>query len=151
MRCEDFEVDLSEYIEGELSAAKTQRMEKHALDCTVCTKTLTGVLQVRRALYGLGAINPPATFKLGLYGFLLEKLARRRRLWARPLTLGVALAMALAILLWPEQPDERVEQVTWETQDRLVKRQLGRVWVERFPELSRPGPYSQAHARAASF
>ena len=151
MRCEDFEVDLSEYIEGELSAEKTQRMEKHALDCTVCTKTLTGVLQVRRALYGLGAINPPATFKLGLYGFLQEELARRRCLWARPLALGMALAMALTILLWPEQPDERVEQVYWETQDRVVKRQPGRVWVEQFPELSRPGPHSQAHARAVSF
>ena len=151
MRCKDFEVDLSEYIEGELSAEKSHRMDNHAMDCTVCNKTLKGVLQVRQALYGLGAINPPATFKLRLYGFLQEKLVRRRRLWARPLALGVALAMALAILLWPEQQDERADQVTWETQGHLVKRQLGRVWIERFPGLSHPGPYSHAQARAVSF
>ncbi len=151
MRCEDFEVDLSEYIEGELNAEKTQRMEKHALNCTVCTETLTGVMQVRRELSGLGAMNPPATFKLGLYSSLLEELSRKRRLWARPLALGMALAMALTILLWPQQPDERVEQISWESQERVVKRQLGRVWVEQFPELSRPGPRSQAHAHAVSF
>ena len=151
MRCEDFEVDLSEYIEGELNAEKTQRMAKHALNCTVCTETLTGVMQVRRELSGLGAMNPPATFKLGLYSSLLEELSRRRRLWESPLALGMALAMALTILLWPQQPDERVEQISWESQERVVKRQLGRVWVEQFPELSRPGPHSQAHAHAVSF
>ena len=108
-------------------------------------------MQVRRELSGLGAMNPPATFKLGLYSSLLEELSRRRRLWARPLALGMALAMALTILLWPQQPDERVEQISWESQERVVKRQLGRVWVEQFPELSRPGPRSQAHAHAVSF
>ncbi len=151
MRCEDFEVDLSEYIEGELSTETFRRMEEHALYCPVCSDTLRGVLQVRQALYGLGEINPPATFKLGLYSFLQGKAVRPRRLWARPLAVGLALATALAILLWPDQHDERAEHASWDGQDHLAERELGGVWIERLPELSRPGPYSSAPARAVSF
>ena len=151
LRCDDFEVDLSEYIEGELSTEKTERMAEHVLACPACSITLRGVLQVRRALYGLSEINPSAAFKLHLSSFLQEKMVGKRRLWVRSLAVGLAFAVALAILLWPEQHDELPEHLSWEQQEPLANRQLGRVWIERFPELSRPGPRSLAHMRTVSF
>ena len=75
-------------------------MEKHAWICSACSETLNGVLRVRKALSGLGAVSPPARFKLGLFGYLHEGIGRRR-LWGRPLALSLAVVAALTILLWP--------------------------------------------------
>ena len=151
MRCEEFEAELSEYIEGELSPEKTTRVEKHVLHCPACSDTLRGVYQVRLALHGLGEINPSALFKLRLSSRLQEKVVRKQQFRSRSLAWGLAFAAALAILLWPDQDEEVAEHLSWEKQELLISRPRGRVWIESLPKLSYPGPYSHAHVRTVSF
>ena len=156
MRCDDFERKLSDYIEGDLNEQRNNEMEHHILWCSACQETLSGVLQVRQALSGLSDVSPPARFKLALFGFLHENLATGRRFWSSPVTLGLAAAAALAILLWPEQPVETGGAAAWGPSQQ-VQAPLKRVWGERFPEIQRirptrrVGSYSHAQVRAVSF
>ena len=152
MRCKEFEAYVSDYIEGELSRERARDMDRHMLACPPCGETLVGVLQVRSALRGLSTLNSPAVFRLKVSGFLQGNAGSARRIWSRSLALGLAVAAALAILLWPEdQRDEAAERLALEETGPAESRAFRRVWIERFPELSRPGPYSHAHVRPVSF
>ena len=152
MRCKDFESYVSDYIEGELSRERSRDMDRHMLACPPCSQTLVGVLQVRSALRGLSTLNSPAVFRLKLAGFLQGHGGSARRLWSRTVALSLAVAAALAILLWTEdQREEGAEHIALEAAGPAESLAFRRVWIERFPELSRPGPYSHAHVRTVSF
>ena len=152
MKCEKFEGYVSDYIEGELSRERARDMDRHMLVCAACSETLVGVLQVRSALHGLSTLNSPAIFRLKLAGFLQGNAGSVRRIWSRSLAVGLAVAAALAVLLWPEdQLDEGAERFALEGPATLESPAFRRVWLERFPELSRPGPHSHAHVRTVSF
>ncbi|NKB71540.1 MAG: hypothetical protein GKR89_31085 [Candidatus Latescibacteria bacterium] len=158
LKCEEFEVHISAYVEEEMSGPQARAMEQHALLCGACNDTLEGIQQVRRMVAGLGQAAPSAHFKLQLSSTLQEELMRRSYSgWHRYLALGVAVGVALVILLWPEQYDQMALNPSPERQDEVValqiqgERRLGRVWADDFPGLSRPGPQSHALVRTVSF
>ena len=128
-------------------------MEKHAWICSACSETLNGVLQVRKVLSGLGAMSPPARFKLGLFGCLHEGIGRRR-LWGRPLALSLAVVAALTILLWPQEQEEAEPPIAWTTRAGIDGRLSldNRVAVGTEASVTRhPARFSQVEAHAVSF
>ena len=147
LNCENFEAVLSEYIDGEMNEHEVRRMEGHALLCADCNGTLTGVLQVRTALSGLGEMHPPARFRLGLFGFLHENFSHRRGLWARPMALSLALVAALTILLWPEEQELRDHSVAWDSHQIRLGDRLDQLFTAGRPTTQ----FSQAQAHAVSF
>ena len=158
MRCDDFEEKMSEYIDGGLGEEEAQRIENHALFCTTCSDFLSGILQARLVLQDLGEKNPPASFELRLSNCLQEEFLAKERSWVRPLALGLALAVALAILLWPNQPEDVAERLPLEAQENLAWEwervenfQSGGIWIESFPGLSGANRHSHVQARPAAF
>ena len=147
MNCDDFEAVLSDYIDGEMGEQGVRDIEGHALLCPACNRTLTGVLQVRTALSGLGEMHAPARFRLGLFGFLHENFSRRRGPWARPMALSLALFAALAILLWPEEQD-REHSVSWNSHQVRLNDHMDRPLSTARPTTRR---FSQAQFHAVSF
>ena len=80
-------------------------MERHTRGCRECHRLLAELELICTALGDLREHSPRAIYKLRLSNSL-QNARRRPRLWARPLVLGVALAAALAVWLWPDQPPE---------------------------------------------
>ena len=153
MNCEEFEAVLSDYIDGEMSDQEASTMEKHAWICSACSETLNGVLQVRKTLSGLGAMSPPARFKLGLFGSLHEGIGRRC-LWGRPLALSLAVVAALTVLLWPQEQEEAEPPIAWVTRAGIDGRlNLGNrdAAGTEAPVTRRPARFSQVEAQAVSF
>ena len=110
--------------------------------------------QVRMAMHSLGGTGSPASFKLRLSNRLQEELHGQRWAWLRPAAWGFALATALAILLWPEPEFAERDLALGEAPAWAVptaQRQLGHAWMEQFPELSQPGPYSHPRLLTISF
>lgn len=106
---------LSEYIEGELDQGQALQVEAHLLKCPVCSATLRGVQQVRLALCGLGRQSAPAHVELALSNCLREETAAgSRQRWLRSVTLTVALAMGMGIVLWPAHQDVGFEYAVQE-------------------------------------
>lgn len=154
MNCESVEPFFSDYIDGILDPSSTFGLQAHLRFCPDCRATLAGMSQVCMALHGLGGTSPPASFKLQLSNRLQEELHRRRWPWKRPMAWGLALAAALAILLWPEAEAERadVAMALDAVPARAVPpadRQLGSVWTEQFPSPAHAG--ARAHMRPVSF
>jgi hypothetical protein len=68
----------------------------------------------------------------------------------------MALAAALLILFWPTPDEQLADYALRDLPEKreivpAAHRQLGRIWVEHFPELAQSGPYSHAQVRAVSF
>ena len=144
MNCESVEPFFSDYIDGILDPSSTFGLQAHLRFCPDCRATLAGMSQVCMALRSLGGTSPPASFKLQLSNRLQEELHRRRWPWKRPMAWGLALAAALAILLWPEAEAERadVAMALDAVPARAVPpadRQLGSVWTEQFPSPAHAG------------
>lgn len=158
MRCEEFEEYLSDYIEGETSLEQAEKMELHALQCPACQAAVQGVRQVCQQLGHLAQVSPSASFKLGLWPQVQERQARRQeRQWCA-LTWGLALGVALLILLWPEPQDqvETPEYVSWDipaypeypwraapSRTPLLREQL--------PERAYSGIHAQAQVHLTAF
>ena len=154
MNCESVEPFFSDYIDGILDPSSTFGLQAHLRFCPDCRATLAGMSQVCMALHSLGGTSPPASFKLQLSNRLQEELHRRRWPWKRPMAWGLALAAALAILLWPEAEAERadVAMALDAVPARAVPpadRQLGSIWTEQFPSPAHAG--AGAHMRPVSF
>ena len=154
MNCESVEPFFSDYIDGILDPSSTFGLQAHLRFCPECRATLAGMSQVCMALHRLGGTSPPAHFKLQLSNCLQEELHRRRWAWKRPMAWGLALAAALAILLWPEAEAERadVAMALDAVPARAVPpadRQLGSIWTEQFPSPAHAG--AGAHMRPVSF
>ena len=154
MNCEIVEPLFSDYIDGILDPSSTFRLQAHLRFCPECRATLAGMSQVCMALHSLGGTSPPAHFKLQLSNRLQEELHRRRWAWKPPMAWGLALAAALAILLWPETEAERAEVAMaldagaeWAVPP--ADRQLGGGGTEQFPSLAHAG--ARAQMRPVSF
>ncbi len=144
MNCESVEPLLSDYIDGILDPSSTFRLQAHLRFCPECRATLAGMTQVCMVLHSLGGTSPPAHFELQLSNRLQEELHRRRWAWKPPMAWGLALAAALAILLWPETEAERAEVAMaldagaeWAVPPAV--RQLGGGETEQFPSLAHAG------------
>jgi hypothetical protein len=97
----DFEERLSAFLEDELTPVDTRLFLQHASTCQACLQVLEGVQRVRAELRNLGAARAPAHYQLWLAGSLHDGLARTSP-WLRSVALGVTIAAAMAILLWPQ-------------------------------------------------
>lgn len=151
MRCEEFEQHLSDYLEGETSLEQTEKMDLHALWCPACQATVQGVRQVCHQLGRLAQISPSASYKLGLWSKVQERQARRQERRWRALTFGLALGVALLIVLWPEPQEqfETPEYASWDTP--AYQEYPWRAAPSRIPSFGEPLPeraYSGLHAQA---
>ena len=144
LRCEDFEENISDYLDGELNREEIQRFERHMSTCPACEGTLRGVRQVRLTLGRLGESTLPASFKLRLLNRLQEEIARRRCVRLRSLAWGIALTVALAILLWPDQGEQPITSragYRMEEERTLSMRLSPGGRMDRLPELLRSEPH----------
>lgn len=158
MRCEEFEEYLSDYLEDETSLEQAEKMELHALQCPACQATVRGVRQVCNQLGRLAQINPSASFKLGLWPRVQERQVRRQEQRWRALTLGLALGVALFILLWPEA-QVQVETPEYASWDAHAYQEYP-WWAafshipplrEQFPERAYSGLHAQAQVHLTAF
>lgn len=160
MRCEEFEERISAYLEGELDESSLGSFEEHLPHCQTCNDLVGGVQELRGGLRGLGASAPPPDFDLRLPSTLRHEMWQQRHAWAQPLTLGLAVAAALAILLWPVPQED--EEVAAHGQMRSLQ-SLARAWAPmpepRVTQLwsatsggrQTAPPYSHAQARTVSY
>jgi hypothetical protein len=159
LRCGEFEQHLSEYIEGETSLEQTEKMDQHVLQCPACQATVRGVRQICHQLGRLAQISPPASFKLGLWPAVQERQARRQERRWHALTFGLALGVALLILLWPE-PQEQFEPpdyASWDTPAyqeypwRAAPSHAPLYGGEQLPERAYSGLRAQAQVHLTAF
>ncbi len=158
MRCEEFEEYLSDYIEGETSLEQAEKMELHTLQCPACQATVLGVRQVCKQLGHLAQIGPSASFRLGLWPQVQERQAKRQdRRW-RTFTWGLALGVAMLILLWPE-PQEQLEAPEYAAWDSPAYQDYP-WWAapsrtpplrEQLPERAYSGLHAQAQVHLTAF
>lgn len=106
MRCDDFEALVSDYLDGDLDPLTRQRAHAHAAHCPDCAEVLDGVMRVRGALRGLADRPEGAAFRLRLSSCLSQELDRPLAPRAGSLAVALAVAAALATVLWPTRPAE---------------------------------------------
>ena len=111
MRCQEFSAAVSEYVDHSLTNLQAWQMDRHAHECRSCARVLAELTLIRNALGDLKECSPRAAYKLQLANCLQSALQKRTRLWARPLALGLAIATALVVLLWPDQPPDITERL----------------------------------------
>lgn len=85
-------------------------MDRHTHRCRSCATVLAEVRLIRNALGDLKECSPPAAYKLQLANCLQFAQQKRTRFWARSAAFGLAIATALVVVLWPDQPQDIVEQ-----------------------------------------
>ncbi len=151
--CEDFEEQLSDYIDGTLDQIASEKLEGHLRFCMRCVETVDSMRRVRHTLRHLSADTPPAAFRLRLDCALNQELGQKRPVWHHFVTWSLAIAASLAILFWPEFDESQIEyaQATapeWSVP--VVYRQYGH-WETRLPQADASPMYSHAQIRAISF
>ncbi len=77
--CEEVWRELSNYLEGEISAELRARMEQHFRGCQHCKAILDGTRNVVRLVGDAAAFDLPVGFSNRLYQKLGRKLPKRRR------------------------------------------------------------------------
>ncbi len=139
-----------------LERSSVTTLQGHLRICPACQDTLLQMHQVRTVMHDLAAQTPPASYRLRLNNRLQEELYPESRPWLQSVAWGVALAAAVAILLWPPSATGGVssESAVALGQDPaltvpITDRGLGRSWTRQLPSLS--GPLSHAHKRSVSF
>ena len=93
---------LSAYIDGELDASATERLESHLAECGRCRQEMEQLRATIAALQGLPAVEPPRSFTLSP-----ERAALRPRMpvtsplafGARMAAAGVAAALAVVLVV----------------------------------------------------
>lgn len=152
--CEDFEEQLSDYIDGTLNWADIEKLEGHLRFCLCCVETLGGMQGVRHTLRRLSIDEgPSAAFRLRLDCALNGELKQKRRAWVHPVTWSLTIAAALAILFWPEFDESQVEYAQTKMPEwsvPVVHRQYG-YWEGRLSQADAPPVYSHASTRSVSF
>lgn len=152
MDCENFEAKLSQYLEEELNPWEMRTATNHLINCAVCSQALDGVRQVHLMLGNLAGLKPPPKFELGLTGYLGQRLEYKRGAWRRTLSLGLAFAVALAILLWPEsEPQQSRALASQEVYQPKGLAQRSAAWSRSIAPVGGKGPYSQAHVQLVAF
>ena len=106
MRCDDFEALVSDYLDGDLDPLTRQRAQAHAAICPNCAEVLDGVMRVRGALRCLVDLPEGAAFRLRLSSCLSQELDRSLEPRVGSLAVALAVAAALATVLWPTRPAE---------------------------------------------
>ena len=150
---------ISAYLDEELNSEEQRRFERHKAACAVCSATLRGVQEVRLALCGLAVADESASFKFRLCACLQEETICQQQRWTSPLVLGLAVAAALAILLFPEP--NKVDGLTAQLQGReqnvqllnrlplAYKEEPRDTWRQVFSKTS--SSYSHAQVRMISY
>jgi anti-sigma factor RsiW len=158
LRCEEFEQYLSDYLEGETSLEQTEKMDQHVLQCPACQVMAQGVRQVCHQLGRLAQISPPASFKLGLWPAVQERQARRQERRWHALSFGLALGVALLILLWPEPQVqiEAPEYASWgapayQENPRRAASSRTSLYGGQLPERADSGLRAQAQVHLTAF
>ena len=104
MTCRLFENQLSPYLDGELAATRSARLEAHLRVCTYCQAELTAMRQVASHIQAIsGEVQPSRDFDrrvlraVGYYQ-VTGRQARRRRALARPLAAVIVMLLGLLTL-----------------------------------------------------
>jgi anti-sigma factor RsiW len=74
--CEEVWLEISNYLEGEISAETRARMEEHFKGCKHCTAVLDGTRNVVQLVGDARAFEVPAGFSNRLYRKLNRRLSK---------------------------------------------------------------------------
>lgn len=77
MKCDEIEVLLSGYLDGELTQQQSQRVELHLADCEQCRKVLEELQEARRAAASLVVPEPAEGEWKQMETTILERQTRR--------------------------------------------------------------------------
>ena len=107
MPCEAVEVELSAYLDGELSAEERVGLEAHLRTCQACKSTLADLELVKTTLAAIPKVKAPAGLAANIHREVAcEKpiariqpihAARRKMLWG-PAAVGLAAMLMLSLL-----------------------------------------------------
>jgi anti-sigma factor RsiW len=117
MRCEQAKLDLSLYIDAELSAADADLLEEHLAGCPLCRRVADELKYLRAGLRGMSSPEVPASVEssirsaVALRAGVRETLTGRTfpgvsaadqaRLWLMSYSLGTAASLMLGLsFLW---------------------------------------------------
>lgn len=78
--CEEVWREISNYLDGEISAELRARMQEHFKGCKHCTAVLDGTRNLVRLVGDAAAFDLPAGFSNRLYQKLNRKLSKGRQL-----------------------------------------------------------------------
>jgi len=95
MDCQAVRGKIDLYIDGVLNPADAEPFLGHVESCQHCKKQLEDMMRLHRALRSLGDVEPP----LGLAAAAARKARRRRSIPFAYISVGVAAALAFALVL----------------------------------------------------
>lgn len=82
-RCRDLAVQISEYLDGEMSPARAARLERHLAGCVCCTGFAASLRRAILACRASGQTILPATLRRRARHRIAELLGRRPQRPAR--------------------------------------------------------------------
>lgn len=117
MNCAECEPLVHAYLDGELDAAESLRVEHHLSDCRSCAAERDSLSQLSRTIKSKAPyFTAPDTLRARLQSRLRAEAAPRRRLrmpdWLRPqfaATLAASVVLGSALTLWLAQPSAEQE------------------------------------------
>lgn len=115
MTCNEIQVDISAYIDGELSAAGMAGMFTHLSHCVVCQEFLTDALRLRAALHSASALAPvPSGAHREASRGPIRRLITQRLELSFAAAAGIALVLltvsVFSISLWLGAPKEKPQR-----------------------------------------
>ncbi len=83
MSCESYESLIALHVEGDLTPAETEELERHLRDCAACRRFADEMRASQRALkeHGRAAVDPAVL--AGIRAGVLRRIERRQRAWPR--------------------------------------------------------------------
>jgi hypothetical protein len=101
MKCEEFQSHFSDVLDNRPEAASAEGLDEHLDACSDCREELAGLLECRRLVASLPAIEPPSGFVSRVMAHVHDS-ARRPTHWERlflPLRLKIPLHAAAVMLI----------------------------------------------------
>jgi anti-sigma factor RsiW len=101
MTCKELTNKLDDYVDGTLTAADTETLDHHIVQCAVCRDAIAQERQLRGALQDYGKLTAPqpdaAFFDQALATAAWQGARRQRNRWFMS---GVAGTLAAGVLVW---------------------------------------------------
>lgn len=121
MNCEDYKLLKDAYLDGELDALHTARLETHVAGCQACSKDAQSATALATALKRAAYHRPPAGLARTIKKDLREAARRSDRFVPEPLRWSglAALAATVAFVAWTVFPTHK-HAVTAKPPERVV-------------------------------
>jgi anti-sigma factor RsiW len=138
MNCVEWEARVALHAGGDLAGAEAVEVERHLAECAACQLLWSGVRKSLAVLQAAHGELPAAAHLTAVRSRVMAELERGTRPWRRLAWISgaaavAALALVLALALWPARvvPEP----------PRLL------AWIPPAPEVVKPAPVVRPHVR----